>query len=189
MRTVYYLLLCSTVIISSACAVKTTKPSVLQTGGISAITNTSDIQITVVKKHGAVERYCAARPSDVADTKSAGVSLTAGLAGNSSEGINEGRSQGAISLGGRDPAVLIVREMMYRACELSMNLNADSKQTLEIYSTFMTAIQDIANTQTGDGIEALGQSADSVLTISDSDSESTSLTTSSDSSTTSDTTE
>ncbi len=167
MRIAYYLLLCSTVFFSSACAVKTTKPSVLQTGGISAISNTSDIQITVVKKHGAVERYCAARPSDVADTKSAGVSLTAGLAGNSSEGINEGRSQGAISLGGRDPAVLIVREMMYRACELSMNLNADSKQTLEIYSTFMTAIQDIANTQTGDGNKALGLSADSVLTRPD----------------------
>jgi len=148
------------VLMSTSCVMTPPQPKVEDLGAIDSITSTSDIQMALVKSHGDSERYCAARQSDVADTRSVGTSLGVS-APSTGDSISEGSSQGALALGGRSPAVLIVREMMYRACELSLNLNADSDETLKIYKMFMDEMKAIAAMQTGSGTSSTGQAASS----------------------------
>lgn len=57
------------------------------------------------------------------------------------ENLAIGDTQKELSLGGRTENVLIVRELMYRACELVMNLNADAKTSIEIYENFFKLTQ------------------------------------------------
>ncbi len=142
----------------SACAIAPPAEKVEEVGDLRSISSTSDLQTTIIKIHGDPERYCAARQSDVADTRSVGGSIGVSAPG-SGEGISEGSSQGALALGGRSPSVLIVREMMYRACELALNLNAGNEQTMEIYKLFMEKTKEITALQTGSGSSALGASA------------------------------
>ncbi len=154
------------VIAVSGCSSKQTQPSLLERNGIDVISSSSDAQMTFIKQHGNVERYCAARQSDVADTSSTGISFGAGTIGDSAN-VSDGSSQGALSLGGRDPAVLIVREIMYRACELSMNLNADPQTTIDIYLKFMDVMKDIADNQKGNGTTGLSQASTPTLKITE----------------------
>lgn len=157
----------SLIFLLTACSSGPYKPNVMTDNGLSTVSNTSDVQLTFIKANGNKERYCAARASDVADTSSSGASLEADLSSAAKDGISEGSTRGALSLGGRDPAVLIVREMMYRACELSMNLNADSNLSIQIYKNIMATMKEITAQQTGSGIAALGQKSNSSVTISD----------------------
>ncbi len=167
MKMIKQLLIILYITLISGCSAMQSEPSkisVIERDGISALFNTSDIKMTFIKGPLTKDRFCAARETDVADTSSAGVSLGASLGIGGVEGVSEGRTQGALSLGGRDPAVLIVREMMYRACELSINHNADITQSMEIYTHFMNATKDLISNQTGAGQAALGQQATAVTT-------------------------
>jgi hypothetical protein len=166
MKIVNILVILSITMIFSACASKSVKPFVTERDGVNAVSSTSDTQMTFIKKHGDADRYCAARPSDVADTSSSGVKLAGSALAESSD-IGEGSSRGALSLGGRDPAVLITREIMYRACELSMNLNTDTKQTVEIYKTFLEFIKDITKKQTGTGTASVGAESTNIMSMKD----------------------
>ncbi len=160
MRTLRSALVLVIVLMSTSCAITPPEPKIESLGAVNTITSSSDIQMSIVKLHGDPERYCAARQSDVADTRSIGGSLGIGAA-SADESISEGSSQGALALGGRSPAVLIVREMMYRACELSLNLNTDHDQTLEIYKMFIEEMKAISSMQTELGTASLGQAANS----------------------------
>ena len=162
----------SIILFLTACGSGPSAPDMITRNGISAMSNGSNVQLTFIKSNGHIDRYCAARESDVADTSSSGASLEADLSPATKDGVSEGSTQGALSLGGRDPAVLIVREMMYRACELSMNLNADADLTIHIYKNIMDTMKEITAQQTGNGIAALGQKSNSSVTISDSNSNS-----------------
>lgn len=147
-----WIFLFSMITMLSACAsISPVKPMEENDGSITTISYTSDLQTTIIKDHGDPERYCAARQSDVADTHSVGGGLSISNPVGGSEGLTENSSQGALSLGGRNPAVLIVREMLYRACELSLNVNADTEQTLEIYKLFIEKTKEITAVQTGSG--------------------------------------
>lgn len=160
MREIKLLFILKLMMLSASCAMTPPEPKIDNLGAIDSIASTSDIQMTIVKSHGDPERYCAARQSDVADTRSVGTSI--GVSATSAgESIGESSSQGALALGGRSPAVLIVREMMYRACELSLNLNADNAQTLQIYKMFMDEMKAITSMQIGSGTSSAGQAASS----------------------------
>ncbi len=148
------------------CTAKTPTPIVLERDNVSAIANTADLQMTFIKKDGEKDRYCGPRQSDVADTRSSGATLGIGSLGKD-ENIGEGSSEGALSLGGRSPSVLIVREMLYRACELSMNLNTDSKTTIEIYTKFLDSIEKITAAQTGTGVVSVGQKANTTVSMTE----------------------
>ena len=54
-------------------------------------------------------------------------------------------------LGGRDPVVLIARELLYRTCETAMNLELNTEQSLDLYKTTLQAIQSIAESHSNDG--------------------------------------
>ena len=76
------------------------------------------------------------------------------LAGGKGAGVSDEATQGSLSLGGRNPAVLITRELMYRACELSNNLNLSTPETLKLYRDVMNVIVQISSAQSGTGVAA-----------------------------------
>jgi hypothetical protein len=93
------------------------------------------------------ERHCRAPEPDVTIQSSEGISLGDGA--GDSIGFNDGEA--AIALAGRSPSLLLTRELMYRACELTSNLNTDEEATIAIYEKFLEAITQISTTETGNG--------------------------------------
>ena len=168
MKNIKILLILPISILFLGCSIKTPEVKIVERDNVNVLSNTSDLQMTFLKKQGELERYCGSRQSDVADTRSSGTTIGGSALGDSGN-VGEGNSEGALSLGGRNPAVLIVREMLYRACELSMNLNADQKTSIEIYSKFLDSIEKITATQTGVGAASLGQKANSTVTLEQKD--------------------
>ncbi len=120
--------------------------------GVDVILSPADTQSVYFKDLGSRERYCRSPQPDSVATFSEGVSVGSPI--GAGRGVGEDFSRGALSLGGRNPAVLISRELMYRACELSLNLNADTALTLQIYERFLRSLEEITKTQTGAGAAA-----------------------------------
>ena len=54
-------------------------------------------------------------------------------ASSESEQLGDKSSQADISLGGRGPSVLIVRVVLYRSCEMTLNVNAAEEETEAIF--------------------------------------------------------
>ena len=86
------------------------------------------------------ERYCRTPGPDFASGNGGGVNIDTGQ--GPKIGVND--SYSAMSMGGRSPDVLIMRELLYRACELALNANASPEQTLEIYRFFINEGQKFA---------------------------------------------
>ena len=86
------------------------------------------------------ERNCLAPSPDVAD--SSADSLKLGDAAGDTVGLTHGVT--ATGLGQSSANLLLAREMLYRACELTSNLNTDLENTKAIYSSFLKAIVDMS---------------------------------------------
>lgn len=119
---------------------------VLQGHGMDALILDNNTKVAYVKDKNDTYRFCASRESDVEKTSSDGFML--GLSGlTNGEKFGEEATDGALSLGGRSPIVLVTREFMYRACELSMNLNTNKDDTIKIYQMFLDSIKNISATE------------------------------------------
>jgi hypothetical protein len=131
------------------------KEQLIDRPGIDVVGAPADRQEIVIKDSKSLERFCKGPSPDVAMTASSGISLglTAGVL-PAGEKVGDGSSRGALSLGGRSPAVLLARELMYRACELVINTRADPKTAIQIYKMTMDSIERIAALQTGNGTVA-----------------------------------
>ena len=86
------------------------------------------------------ERFCRTPGPDFASGNGGGFNIDTGQ--GPKIGVND--SYNAMSMGGRSPDVLIMRELLYRACELALNANATPEQTLEIYKFFINEGQKFA---------------------------------------------
>ncbi len=62
---------------------------------------------------------------------------------------------GSLATGGRSPAVLIVRELLYRACEFSTNYDLDKDEAKAFYLKHLDALSGIISSQTESGDSAL----------------------------------
>lgn len=137
--------------VTGCSSILTPKPMVTDNfKGIHIYSTTSDMQSSFLKDSGSGEHFCDARASDVADTQSAGVGISAALTGQT-EGFSESASRGALALGGRTPAVLITRELMYRTCEMIMNLSLDQDAALALYIKTLDIIAGIVKSDTLEG--------------------------------------
>lgn len=128
--------------------------TVIDRAGVDIVASDSTRQLTYLKERGSTERFCRGPGADAITTESQGVSAQIPLRG-SSVGLGEESTKGAVDLGGRNPAVLIARELMYRACELASNTNADGATERLIYMQFLQAILTISKAQIGTGVAAL----------------------------------
>lgn len=156
-RSFHFPILVCALLSLSACADGTLfdsgdKSTVLERDGLDVILDDAGKQAFVFKHVQGIEKFCRSPSPDFALTASEGVSLSVG---SSQEGVGEDASKGALALGGRNPEVLVARELMYRACELALNINADPQTTRNIYTEFLAAIERIAKSQTGQGVAPL----------------------------------
>ena len=147
-------LLTLTIILLTGCASSIPKPEIIQKEDVVILATTDDHEIAYIKKEGDLHRICAARPTDSVATDESGVSL--GLSGfGKTENVGEMSGRGELGLGGRSPAVLVAREFLFRACELSNNINADSKTTIDIYKTFLKSLEKITAYHFVDGTKSV----------------------------------
>jgi hypothetical protein len=122
--------------------------------GVDIVTTSSSRQMVMIKDSDSVERFCRGPEPDSSLMTSGGVSLSLPV-GMGARSIGGQAQQDSLALGGRSPAVLITREILYRACELAMNINADAEKTLAIYREFLQIARQIAETQTQAGSQAV----------------------------------
>lgn len=121
-------------------------------GGVSMVVIPGNSRETYFSDPKSMERHCRAPSPDVSLTASEGVSLNVpSLTGKGGSGVTEDASMGALSLGGRSPAVLISRELLYRACEITNNLNLPPDQALKLFQEVMAAIVKISVVQNSAG--------------------------------------
>ncbi len=135
-----YLIIGTALLLLSGCAATIPKPEKIQTSGINSLITTADHQVAYLKTLGDLQRMCGARPTDSVATDNSGVTLGfSQLSQTESIGTSSGR--GELALGGRSPAVLITRELLYRACELTNNLNMNEKTSIDVYKMFLESLQ------------------------------------------------
>lgn len=150
----------------SGCAGITPEPEkegkIYERDGVSTLLIPAETREVYFKDSRSFERHCRAPGPDVSIQSSSGISLGASIIGKSDE-ISETNGQSGLALGGRDPAVLLTRELMYRACELTSNLNANQKTTLYIYNRFLRTVEKSIKMQQLVGTASASNSAKSSL--------------------------
>jgi hypothetical protein len=144
-------------VLSGCAALKppTTESKIFERDGISMVVVPSNSRETYFSDPKSMERHCRAPSPDVSLTSSEGVSINVPSPAGGGVGLGEDTSTGALGLGGRSPAVLISRELLYRACELSNNLNLPRDQALKLFQDILAVIVKISTTQTGSGTAAV----------------------------------
>lgn len=129
----------------------------IERSGFDVVVISEGQNASFFKDPKAMGRYCAAPEADVADTYKGGLTLKASD-GTPKDGHNdtldESQREIPVPLAGRSPEILLTREMLYRACELSLNIDADSQTAQEIYDRFLTAIVKISAAQLSAGTSA-----------------------------------
>ena len=129
--------------------------------GVDLLVEDASRKTTVLKDRNSSERFCRSPNPDFASGQSNAVSL--GLANGPSIGTSTGAQ--IDSLGGRSPALLITRELMYRACELALNLDANTELTKEIYWKFLGTVELAIKNQTGVGVPGSTVSTSATVTL------------------------
>lgn len=154
MRSFLTFSLLSIAFLFTACSNSST-PNITTHGGLNTFTVTEDTETSLIKSPDSLQKFCAARESDAISSQETGFSLGFGM-GGTKEKIGTTSGNGALSLGGRDPLVLITRELMYRVCELSLNHNLSKEETLELYKHFLDKLIMMAPLTKANGAASAG---------------------------------
>lgn len=118
----------------------------IQVGGLEIASTSAEHQYLVFKTPDDVEKFCLAPPPDAVATYAEGISL-----GDAGIGVGESAGEGAGILGGRGQAALIVREVLYRTCEISLNYHLEKDEALELYRHTLRAVEAVAKAHLGPG--------------------------------------
>lgn len=110
-----------------------------QVGGMEVMTRNPELDLLVFQDPDDVVKFCMTPETDAVPTTSVGFALS-----YQGTGASESDSDGAGVLGGRSPSVLITRELMYRACEFSMNYKLDKGEALTLYLKTLEQVGAIA---------------------------------------------
>jgi len=150
-------------VMMSGCTAGISQPALIDQGAVQVITHNSTRLASYIKEAKPGLWICKENITDAVKTRQENLNLS-GVGSAASKSIGEGVSSGALSLGGMNPEVLITSELLYRACEMSANLNADKELTFKIYRMFLNSVNQTSANQTSSGAKAL----DSKLTTSNS---------------------
>lgn len=108
--------------------------------GLQILTVPEGERVMLIKSPDDVERVCSPRESDEGLSVSEGLSLSLPSGGSVGEQVGDE----AVALGQPTAIVQLARELLYRACELSLNLDADAATTREIYERFLSTLEVVA---------------------------------------------
>jgi hypothetical protein len=117
----------------------------------SFITSSAETSTTYLKTSDDNHHYCAGVSPDAtySESKSGGFSLNflnLGGASPSNEAFSEENS--GDEMVGRTPALLLAREIFYRACEMSENAGLNSDQQLDLFLRSMDMAVDLLKNET-----------------------------------------
>lgn len=113
--------------------------------GLEVLTVPEGQRVMLVKSPEDRERVCSPRESDQGLSFSEGLSLgLPGVGGSGGGSIGGAVGDHAVALGSPTAVVQMARELLFRACELSLNLDADAAATREIYERFLLTLERIA---------------------------------------------
>ncbi len=124
--------------------------------GITLVSNHPEVINTYIKPQNASSVYCLEPDPDVAASFGGSLSL-GGSYGGSNDTLSASDSDSVVTTGGLSPMVLVVRELMYRACELAMNTNANKQETLDIYKQFLSTVEALSGDFSGETGTAASQ--------------------------------
>ena len=125
-------------------------------GGIEVLSGSDEQQRVYFQDPSDRELFCQGPTPDAAPAYAESLSL-----GSTSAAVGGAEDVAAGILGGRSPSVLIARELLYRACEFSLNYRLDRDEAMALYQQTLALIERIAITQTGTGSAAVAAAADS----------------------------
>lgn len=167
MKTIKLVLCCLVVTFFSGCALSSSNSfldlGTTKVGGVDVLSRNSEVELVVFKTPDDTERFCLSPPPDAVSTFGEGVGFS-GTEAVGSEGASIGSSDGALSLGGRGEDILIVRELMYRACEVAMNVNADEDLTVTLYRETLKAVTDILQSSHPAGVNSVAEEGSTINT-------------------------
>jgi hypothetical protein len=116
--------------------------------GVDVIASDASQTVSYIKEGASKDQLCAGTGSDFAAYSNKGFSF----GGKENVGLTD--DHGVAGFGGRTAMVLITREMMFRACELSLNTNSNRAESIEIYKLFLDAVTRIAQDSQPNGTSA-----------------------------------
>jgi hypothetical protein len=145
MRTILYGTIGILVLVLSGCANPQREVKVI---GIdppapSVVIYPSDLRGAYVVKENSQVKFCAEPVPDVAldSVQKMTANLKATLGGQPIDAAVSGElTAKVVELAGRTQLLLIAREMLYRACELSINFNSSQETALSMYTTVVDLI-------------------------------------------------
>jgi len=113
---------------------------------IQAITYPPELRAAYAVNEGSTARYCAEPPPDVALStieKIAAEAKAKTESGTEAEGkLSAEASTTALELAGRTQLVLLAREMLYRACELSLNRSdVNEEDVIDMYKAVVELVR------------------------------------------------
>ena len=117
-----------------------------QVGDVQMMIRNPELDMAVLQTTGEGEKVCLAPEPDAVPTSSVGFAFHYDGAEDQARA-----GDGAGMLGGRSPAVLIARDLLYRACEFSLNNKLDADAALSLYDKTLQTISTIAVSETGAG--------------------------------------
>ena len=121
---------------------------------------TGSLSTTIVQDPKNLQKFCLGRGGDAAFEQSESGDLAVSLVSigkTSSESGEESESSGEEEMSGRTPAVLMTRELFYRACELMLNAQLDKNESIQIFNNVLKTV--------GQGWER--ESANTKVSVSD----------------------
>ena len=125
---------------------------VTRVGNETVITWPADQKHVYLKEKDSARQLCTSTGPDFAIASSAGGSV--GVGGSTGDSLGANAGQADLSLGGRSPSVLIVRDLLYRSCELTMNISASAEKAEEIFFKTLEVVKVVVNTQTEPGVSS-----------------------------------
>lgn len=104
---------------------------------------TGSLSTTIYQDPKSLKKFCMGRGVDAAfeQSESGDIAISLVSVGKSdSESGEESESSGEEEMSGRTPAVLITRELFYRACELIINAQLDKKEAIEVFNNVLKVV-------------------------------------------------
>ena len=135
----------ATMLSLSACAAFTHKAEIETLSADSVLFSSPSLKTMVIQDPKNLRNFCLGRGADAvfSETESGDVSITLVSIGNTAPekaGVQE--QSGEQEMSGRTPAVLMARELFYRACELSNNAQLKDKDAIELFNNVLKVVSD-----------------------------------------------
>lgn len=148
------------------------EPKLLSLQKNSSIAVTAGVSQTFVRNKGANYTLCTQSMADAAFDEGSGGDISYALINASKDEISAVSDANEVEMAGRTPAVLMARELLFRACEFSSNFGLNKKEAMDIYNKTLDTIGNVWATEAGNTTVTVGDNIGNASTLSQNESNS-----------------